>query len=365
MGAQGIVPGVSALTPAQVKLAVDPQYLRIDGANRPPHVFNNALINPSFEHWQRGNGAFGGSGNSIIYGPDRWRIYNVGINGITSITKQFLAFGDAPTLSRYACMFACAQHSAAGDGTVVQQFMEGVDTFAGRRVVVRGLARCVNAGQVGSKVAVELEQGFGTGGSANVPTYVGQITLAQALTPFSFTVDVPSMLGKVIGSASDYLSLNLWISGGASWNGRTGNLPQMATNVVFTDVEVKEVKPGYGDQFPGFERVPRELDLLRAQRFYQFGTLRGAIGGAQSSAFSTNYVGISQRLSVPMRILPNGTYTDGNGTANSVTTGNRTTGFSAGGLGAQDTQTIFVDGTLPQTDNLYWWYLNYKLTAEY
>jgi hypothetical protein len=267
MGAIGFLPATAPLSAEQLAVG-DKRFDRLDGGNRSLHVFPNALINSSFDHWQRGNGPFALTGGGSIYGPDRWRLFNVGPNGSVTITRQPLSFGDWPSQSRLSVIFGGSGNTATADGIVFQQPIEGVDTFAGKRVVVRGGIRLVS-GAAGSKVSVELVQNFGTGGSASVYTDAGRVALSGVLTPFAAIVDVPSMAGKVIGSAGDFLGLQFWCSSGSDYAARTGNLGFQAITVQLVDVEVKEVKPGYGDQYPGFERVPRETDYDRCLRFYE------------------------------------------------------------------------------------------------
>lgn len=268
MSAIGFIPATAPLSAEQLAVG-DKRFDRLDGANRGLHLIPNALLNASFDHWQRGAGPFSTTGGPQgYYGPDRWVISNLGSNGTISITRQPLAFGDWPgSSSRFSAVFGVTGHAAASDAAFFGQPIEGVDTLAGRRVVVTGGLRLAS-GAVGSKVAVELVQVFGTGGSADVNTYLGQVTLTGALTRFAVFADLPSMSGKVIGSAGDFLKLNFFLSAGSNYNARTGNLGLQNISVQPVDLEVKEIKPGFGDNYPGFERILRQLDFWLGKRYY-------------------------------------------------------------------------------------------------
>jgi hypothetical protein len=274
-------------------------------------VFNNALINSRFRNWQRGAGVFGISAGQSVFGPDRWRMVCPGTNGTAAMGRQALAFGDAPgSTSRFSLLASCSGQTGANDGAVLEQPIENVDTFAGRRVVFRGLIRQTNG--TGGKVALALIQSFGTSGSAETvitPVSGQQVTLTAVLTPFVAIFDVPSMSGKVIGSASDALLAQIWLSAGSNWNSRTGNLGLQAINIQLADVEVKEIKPGFGDQFPGFEIFPDDLDYVRGLRFYQSGNVE-----VLCTAASGYYSGAMINVRIyPMRISPVCSATNNNG----------------------------------------------------
>lgn len=363
----------AVLTPSQIKAPGDLSYARLDKANAPQHVFPNALINASFDHWQRGVGPFTASGAAFVYGPDRWSTYNIGANGQATVTRRALAFGDWPSQSRFSAIFGCSGHSAAGDGMVGRQLIEGVDTYAGRRVAVKGGIRLVT-GAAGSKVALEMEQAFGTGGSADSVKFgpaagqQQQITLTGVLTPFAAIFDVPSMSGKIIGTANDALALNIWLSAGSNFNTRTGNLGLQSIQIELVDVEVKEIKPGYGDAVPSFERLPKWLDLTLSQRYYITGLVFrcGQGGNAGNNTYTASYVGCSLFLPVPMRILATKSFTDLAGNPGKITMGgNHNQVVSAGGLFMDKLQAVYFDATTAQVSTSYWWHAIGTLDAEF
>jgi hypothetical protein len=272
----GYAPSASPMVPEQIKGIGDQLYRRIDGSNTPFEIFKNGFINSAFDFNQRSR-TYSVTGAGGAYTFDRWYISN-GPNGNTSLTPVGFSFGEAPTESRYFARVAATGQTGANDVSLLTQYIEGVRRFAGKRVVIRGLARR-SAGS--GSVAIELSQYFGAGGTAQVNKYAGSFTPTTVFTPFAVIVDVPAVTGsQVLGSSNnDSLLVNFWLSGGSSFNARTNNLGLQTLTVDFADLEIKEVMPGFGDQFPGYERIPRDIEYLRCLRYFEY-----AVGLIQTSA---------------------------------------------------------------------------------
>lgn len=242
----------------------------------PTAGFRNAIINGEFLINQRGLNASGQVGGVALtsgaYGQDRWR--TSWVNGTVTYSAQAFALGNAiagyePT--NYARVATTGQ-SAAGDLTIFNQRIEGVRTFAGQQITISFWAK---AGSGTPKVAVEMEQGFGTGGSpsAVVDTYVGQATLSTSWTRYQLTISLPSISGKTLGTGGDdYLQLNLWTSAGTTYNARTGSLGIQAATIDFWGVQVEA-----GAFASPFERRPIGAETALCQRYYY------RIGGAIST----------------------------------------------------------------------------------
>jgi hypothetical protein len=245
-------------------------FMRNDGLNRQLDIFKNGFINGAFDWNQRGQPSYTAAAGTALYGPDRWGIYNLGANGNATIAIQTFGLGDATPGSDYFIRVACGGHSAAGDGACLYQPIENVRRFAGKRCVLTGRARRFSGA---GSVAASLGQTFGTGGSAGVVKNIGAFTPSTVWAPFQMIVDVPPLTAAQIIGPNHYLNIRLWLSAGSSLNAETGNLGLQTLTVDFSELEFKEILPGFGDQFPGFERVPREIELLRSQRFYEIGTV--------------------------------------------------------------------------------------------
>jgi len=160
----------------------------------------NKIINGDFGVWQRGTSGFSAPG----YTADRWR-YAVG-NGAAGVSQQTFTPGTAPASgyeSAFYLRYALTSASTSGTPTLEQR-IEDVRTFAGQTVTVSFWA---NASASASPSSVQLVQNFGSGGSASVTTTV--VTSPSYTTSFvrySYSIAVPSVSGKTIGTSS-YLSL--------------------------------------------------------------------------------------------------------------------------------------------------------------
>jgi hypothetical protein len=269
----------------------------------------NKIINGDFGINQRG---FTSTTTNNTYGFDRWRfLYNTGT--ITYSAQTFTA-GAAPVAGYEGINFArlvTSGQSASDAYAFLLQPIEDVRTFANQTVTVSFWAKA-NTGT--PKIAVELEQNFGSGGgaSASVQTYAGQTTLSTSWARYSATATIPSLTGKTITTAS-YLSLNLWTSGGTAFNSRTGSLGIQSNTFDFWGVQVE-----YGSKATPFQTASGgspQAEFAMCQRYYAksyensvtvptnsaAGGLNFASAGATvaSTAYLTNV-----RLPVTMRTAP-------------------------------------------------------------
>lgn len=270
MSFQGSTPSLVPLTQAQVQPGADPLYRRIDVGNVPLDIFKNGFINGAFDWNQRGQASYVAGPSQAIYSFDRWAVFNMGPNGATSVTSQTFGLGDAAPGSDYFIRVGTANHTGASDGGCIYQPIENVRRFAGKRCVLRGMARRYSGA---GNVAARLDQVFGSGGSATLSKYIGQFTPTAVWAPFAMIVDVPPLtaaqtLGALTGQGA-FLNITLFLSAGASYSAQLGNLGLQTIAVDFAELEFKEIAPGYGDQYPGFERLPREIELLRSMRFFE------------------------------------------------------------------------------------------------
>lgn len=227
--------------------------------------FKNAIINGDFRINQR---AFTSSTTSATYGFDRWAQYNSG-GTVTYSTQAFTVgtqVGDYQP-ERYARLVTSGQ-SAAGDYGLLRQTIEDVRTFAGATVTVSFWAKAnTSALATPAKMAVELTQAFGSGGSpsADVNTYAGQVTLTTSWARYSVTVAVPSISGKTIGTTANTsgVQLNLWVSAGSTYNSRTGTLGIQSNTFEVWGVQVER------GSFPtAFEERPLQTELALCQRYW-------------------------------------------------------------------------------------------------
>lgn len=267
--------------------------------------FKNQIMNGDFRINQRG---FTSSTTSTAYGFDRWQQLNSG--GTVTYSTQAFTVGSGPATGyepqNYARMVTTGQ-SAAGDYALLRQTIEDVRTFSGGTVTISFWAKATTSAlATPAKMAVELVQTFGTGGSpsADVTTYAGQVTLTTSWARYSVTVAVPSISGKTIGTTANTsgLQLNLWASAGSTYASRTGTLGIQSNTFDIWGVQVER------GSFPtALEERPLQVELGLVQRYY---VRWSASASASNTSFgfgmadSTTQCDILIKHPVTMRVVP-------------------------------------------------------------
>lgn len=278
----------------------------IGGAVPPFVAGKNKIINGDFSVNQR---AFTSTTTSATYGYDRF--YLLANNGTSTMSAQTFTPGTAPVAGYEAANYVNVQstgQTATNALTVLIQAIEDVRTLANQTVTVSFWAK---ASSGTPKVAVELLQGFGTGGSpsASVLNYAGQATLSTSWARYSVTVALPSISGKTLGTTANTsaLYLNLWTSAGSDYNSRTGSIGIQTTTISFWGVQVEA-----GSVATPFQTATGTIqgELAACQRYYY----RFTYGGANSNNICTG-TGVSttrtfQYLPTPvsMRTAPSLAY---------------------------------------------------------
>jgi hypothetical protein len=260
----------------------------------------NKIINGDFSVNQRN---FTTTTTSGTYLFDRYSSNNTG--GTVTYTAQTFALGAAPVAGYEGKNFldiASTGQSAAADLARVQQTIESVRTLANQAVTISFWAKAASGTP---KVAVEIQQIFGSGGSPSsaVNTYFGQATLSTSWARYSVTTTLPSISGKTIGTANDdRLSVNLYTSAGSSFNSRTGSLGIQTATISFWGIQVES-----GNQMTPFQTASGgsfQAELAMCQRFYQ--RVTGQFGYVSTgTANNTTDVLFQMPLPVQMRIAPN------------------------------------------------------------
>jgi hypothetical protein len=246
----------------EVQAAVDSLDSRMAGRNR--------LINGDFQAWQRGSTFAAATG--ARYTADRWRVNAQG-STISASRDDIAAGGGAGgrLLAGSRHMLKLAVESAAGadNMALVQQRIEDVRTFAGKRVTISFKAR---ATVDNFKVGLEFQQSFGTNGSTAADSIGGAITLDTMWRWHQLTVDVPGIAGRTLGT-DDYLQLSLWLDAGATFAGRAFGAGQKSGVVYLAEVQIEE-----GDTATDFDRRPEALELLLCQRYYEVVDVNRLVG---------------------------------------------------------------------------------------
>lgn len=189
--------------------------------NQKPEITagKNAIINGDFRINQR---VFTSNTTDSSFNFDRWFQSNSG--GTTTTTPQVFTPGTAPVVGYEGVNFQrtiTASQSAAGDFAYQRQKIEDVRTFANQTVTVSFWAKAATGTP---KIALELAQIFGSGGSSAVTAAVtGTATLSTSWARYSITGTVPSLSGKTIGTSSE-LSAIFWVSAGATYAARASSI---------------------------------------------------------------------------------------------------------------------------------------------
>ena len=289
----------------------------------------NKIINGDFFVNQR---SFTSVTNATQFGFDRW--ISTSSDGTVVCSAQTFTPGTAPVAGYEAANFVRIQTSgqtATGANALLRQFIESVRTLAGQTATISFWAK---ADSGTPKVAVEIQQSFGTGGSpsSTVSTYIAQVTLSTSWTRYSVTSAIPSISGKTLGTANDSsLRLNLFTSAGSDFNARTGSLGIQTATIDFWGVQVEA-----GSIATPFQTATATIqgELAACQRYFY-----RAVNGADNTeeffsvgqAYSTSATVQILRNPVTMRVNP--TLTVSSGSHFAVLTSNystvATTGVSA------------------------------------
>ncbi len=223
----------------------------------------NKIINGDFALNQR---AFTSTTSNGVYTFDRFQ--TSASDGTSTFSAQTFTLGTAPVSGYEGKNFInvqSASQTAASARTRIDQKIESVRTLAGQTATISFWAKAATGTP---KVAVEIVQYFGTGGSpsANVNTVAGQVTLSTSWARYSVTVAVPSLSGKTTGTANDdFLQLALWTSAGTDFNSRTGSLGIQSATISLWGVQAED-----GSVATAFQTATGTLqgELAACQRYY-------------------------------------------------------------------------------------------------
>jgi hypothetical protein len=251
-----------------------------------PASSGNAIINGAFDIWQRGTSF--SNPTSTSYTADRFRVNFDGTGATRTISQQTFTPGTAPVSgyeSAFHLRYAC---TVAGSGNTFYDFIqpiEDVRSFAGQTITVSFWAKAASAVAMSR---ILLGQVFGSGGSGAVYTTVGTApTLTTSWARYSFSVAVPSISGKTIGTSS---ALELFLG-----------MPTAAT----ATVDIWGVQLEAGSTATPFRRNANSIqgELAACQRYYiRFGgkgNSNYAMGSANGSTNTSFVVLIGTSLRIP------------------------------------------------------------------
>jgi hypothetical protein len=264
----------------------------------------NKIINGDFSINQRNFT----SATSTVFGMDRWLI-NIAGDGTTTWSIQTFTPGAAPLAgyesTNYSRIVTTGQTSAAVLSRTDQK-IENVRTFAGQTVTVSFWAKAATGTP---SIAPEFQQVFGTGGSPSATVNaILATTPKQAITTswarYSFTINIPSISGKTIGTNNDSnLTLGFYVSAGSNFNARTGSLGIQSNTFEIWGVQVES-----GSTATAFQTATGTIqgELAACQRYYWRvtpGTSGSRFLAQQGCTSGTDTYGTVSNP-VPLRIIP-------------------------------------------------------------
>ena len=184
-------------------------------------VDSNAVINGSFDIWQRNIGTSsvfeGNSGSSSLYFADRWTL----LNGITSTEHAFGGTFGIEKRSFTQGQTACAGEPdyyaritnnyygyTASDYVHVENRLTRSDVFLGLPAVASFYEKC---GDTGVTYSVVYKQYFADGESSTttgIETVLGTFSPSSTWTRRSVTLTVPGLTGSQSISGDDHYAAN-------------------------------------------------------------------------------------------------------------------------------------------------------------
>ena len=265
--------------------------------------FRNKIINGNFEVWQRGTSQT----NSGYGSADRWGNYHSGSSKTTS--RQTFTFGQTDVIGnpKYYSRTVVTSVAWAGSYVIEEQRIEDVTTLSGKTATLTFYAKADSS----KNIAVEAVQYFGTGGSPSSQVsgiYIKTCSLTTSWQKFSFTVNLPSVSGKTIGSDNnDFLKFNFWFEGGSTYDARTNSLGQQSGTFDIAHVSLVE-GDATGEDDPFDYRHPAQEQKI-CERYYQKSRKNNQMSSyAYPNNGSTYYYGV--RFPTVMRGSPTITLDD-------------------------------------------------------
>jgi len=275
------------------------RYTGLFGANK------NKIINGDFYVNQR---SFTSS-TTYGYGFDRWINSLGGGTGTATYTAQTFTAGAAPVAGYEGKNFircVTTGQTAAGTFSIFQQQIEDVRTLAGQTATISFWAKAATGTP---KIYAELEQNFGTGGSANVQ--VGsQVTISTSWARYSVTISVPSISGKTIGASDNALGAYLWVSAGTTFNSRTSSLGIQSNTFDVWGVQVEA-----GSVATPFQTATGTIqgELAACQRYYA--KINSGTSEPLGIGFGNSTTAAYVQVKMPVTLRTNATSIDYSGTS--------------------------------------------------
>jgi hypothetical protein len=266
----------------------------------------NKIINGDFGVNQRN---FTSTTTDATFGFDRFPLLYSG--GTCTYSAQTFTLGAAPVAGYEGKNFArlvSTSQTTAGHFCATSQKIEDVRTFAGQTVTYSFWAK---ASTGTPNIGVAMQQNFGSGGSpsSEVITSPAVQAITSSWARYSFTVSVPSISGKTIGTTANTSYLGAWIftSAGTTISG----LGYPAVGLQNVTIDIWGVQLEAGSTATSFQTATGTIqgELAACQRYYSFNVAGGGISTSTTGGVA------SVAAPVTMRVAPTVTLVNGTGAA--------------------------------------------------
>jgi len=254
-------------------------------------VGRNLVHNSLFNIQQRGAGPF--TTLTGLYTLDRW--WMQGSGGTMSITPVTLVDADRAAIgdeSAENTIQAVVTGGAAGANYA--QIVHPIEDLyrTSNKTVTASFWAKANTGT--PKIGINFNQFFGTGGSpsAAVNTAGQAVTISTTWARYSVTQAIPSVAGKVMGTAGQCVQLQIWLSSGTTNAGNAGLIGVQSGTFTIWGVQLE-----VGSVATPLEKPDPRYDLANCQRFYFAST------AAMAGFAVTGYAGASTTLQM-IRTVP-------------------------------------------------------------
>lgn len=236
----------------------------------------NKVIDGDFDFWYESiNQTTSGYGSDTMY-------TNMHNGSTKTHSRQEFALGETLPNGERTPRYFSRTEVVSGDNAnsycLKRQFIEGVRTFENGKATISFFAKAEST----KDIAVGLVQSFGTGGEASEIVIINgqKITLTAQWQLFELTFDIPSILGKTLGTdLRDSLIVSFWFDGGSTYDVYTDSLGSQSGTFDIAKVRMNAgevaIREDYGED--GDSRYLRYFNHL----------MRGA--GADRWAFYSNY----------------------------------------------------------------------------
>lgn len=218
---------------------LDAKALEIDGQGASGGNNPNLIINGNFDIWQRGTSFINLNGRCA----DRW----TGVGTTNDYTQQSFTAGQTDVPNNPTYFIRCTMDGGSAGG--IAQKIEDVRTGAGQDVTISFWAKSNSSITMSTNT---LRQDFGSGGSTYVAISLPSLSLTTSWQKFVWTVTLPSISGKTIGTGS-----NLAFA-----------LRRDSTAYV---LDLAQVKIEIGSVATPFERRNLAEELALCERYYEVG----------------------------------------------------------------------------------------------